>query len=45
MGGDFETCAFGATDLHPCEGDGTLNLIDIFAALGPTIGMDSCCSG
>jgi hypothetical protein len=45
IGGDFETCAFGDMDVHPCEGDGALNLFDIFAALGAIIGMDPCCSG
>jgi subtilisin family serine protease len=45
IGGDFTTCSFEDSDIHPCDPDGVLNIFDVFAALAAIGGEDPCCGG
>jgi len=45
FGGDFSTCSFDNTDIHPCAGNGFITLNDLFAVLNAFGGVDPCCGG
>ena len=42
-GGDTEQATAEQADIHPCDGNGTVNVQDIFAALDVLEGIDVCC--
>ena len=45
LAGDFGTCAFVEDDIHPCGGDGVLNVFDLIAVLNAIADEDPCCGG
>ncbi len=46
LAGDFSDCFYEEGDLHPCGGNGVVNLFDVFAALDAAVtGADPCCGG
>jgi hypothetical protein len=44
IGGDFSACSYDECDLHPCGGNGVVDLLDVLAALAAAARMaDPCC--